>query len=148
MNFSFILCIFILVYFDNTLILFVGIIYFFCDFALIYSGTPRSRDATTSGSGKIVCTFGKPSIINGIRWSLHLQQKPATVHIKQLLLFNGESLKTSNSKYMYDNLCSRADNMADRVFEIGQGLCRKVFGEDAESYDLSYVDIHSQVSKN
>lgn len=38
--------------------------------------------------------------------------------------------------------------MADRVFEIGQGLCRKVFGEDAESYDLSYVDIHSQVSKN
>lgn len=136
-----------LVYFDIIVILFDAIIYFVYDFTLIYSGTPRSREATTSGSGKIVCTFGKTSIINRIRWSRDPQRNPAILHIKQLLLYNGELLETSNSKYMYDKLYNRAENMADRVFEIGQGLCRKVFGEDAETYDLSHVDIHSQVRK-
>ena len=46
---------------------------------------------------------------------------------------------------MFDGLRDKTDIAGDRVFNIGKSLCQKVFGDDAEDYDLAQVDVHSQV---
>lgn len=59
---------------------------------------------------------------------------------------NGECLGMgSNGRYMFDCLREKAEIAGDRVFNIGRGLCQKVFGEDADDYALAQVDVHSQV---
>ncbi|XP_037943678.1 DNA polymerase alpha subunit B-like, partial [Teleopsis dalmanni] len=104
------------------------------------SGTPRTHIAAP-GSGKIVYTFGNPTLINNAKWSSLEQTKIA---IKQLLLYNGEPLSAVNVKYMFDNQREKCEIAGDRVFNIGKNLCRKVFGPDADDYELSPVDVHSQ----
>lgn len=106
------------------------------------SATPRSNLAS-AGSGKVVYTFGNPTLLASTQW--HSTQ-PKQTKIQQLLLHNGESLgsNSSNSKYMLDSLKEKCEIAGDRIFHIGQGLCKKVFGSDSDEYVLSQVDVHSQ----
>ncbi|XP_075153605.1 DNA polymerase alpha subunit B [Haematobia irritans] len=105
-------------------------------------GTPRTHTAA-AGSGKIVYTFGNPSLISNAQWSLITPQPKITV--KQLLQHEGECLGPgTKAKYMFDNLYEKSEIAGDRVFEIGKSLCQKVFGNEAEGYELSQVDMHSQ----
>ncbi|XP_037812195.1 DNA polymerase alpha subunit B [Lucilia sericata] len=104
-------------------------------------GTPRTHTAAP-GSGKVVYTFGNPTLISNTQWSLVTKPK---IHVKQLLQHNGECLgMNSNGRYMFDCLREKAEIAGDRVFNIGRSLCQKVFGEDAEDYALAQVDVHSQ----
>ncbi|XP_004521246.1 DNA polymerase alpha subunit B isoform X1 [Ceratitis capitata] len=104
------------------------------------SGTPRSHTAL-AGSGKIVYTFGNPTLIGTAKWASAKQKK---IDVKQLLRHKGATLDEPKSNYMYDCLRERCDIAADRIFHIGKDLCKKVFGANADDYELSQVDEHSQ----
>nr|XP_036212794.1 DNA polymerase alpha subunit B [Bactrocera oleae] len=104
------------------------------------AGTPRSHSAI-AGSGKIVYTFGNPTLIGTAKWASTQQAK---IQIKQLLCHNGATLDEPKSNYMYDCLREKCDIAADRIFHIGKELCKKVFGANADDYELSQVDKHSQ----
>lgn len=105
------------------------------------AGTPRTHSAI-AGSGKIVYTFGNPTLIGTAKWASTQQAK---IQIKQLLCHNGATLDEPKSNYMYDCLREKCDIAADRIFHIGRELCKKVFGANADDYELSQVDKHSQV---
>lgn len=110
----------------------------------LFRGTPRTHTAAP-GSGKIVYTFGNPTLISNAQWSFTTPQPK--ICVKQLLQHEGTCLGPgTKAKYMFDNLYEKAEIAGDRVFEIGKSLCQKVFGENAEDYDLAPVDMHSQVS--
>uniref|UniRef100_T1GQV8 DNA polymerase alpha subunit B n=1 Tax=Megaselia scalaris TaxID=36166 RepID=T1GQV8_MEGSC len=104
---------------------------------MLGSQTPRTQ---TEGSGKIVYTFGNPSLIKSASWS---SSKPQNIIPKQLIQHEGQTL-TSKTKYMYDNLSERIAIDADKLFEIGQKICKKKFGEDTSLFKLVNVDEVSQ----
>lgn len=119
----------------------IEIFYFSFLFSFKSSGTPRSHTAL-AGSGKIVYTFGNPTLIGTAKWASAKQKK---IDVKQLLRHKGATLDEPKSNYMYDCLRERCDIAADRIFHIGKDLCKKVFGANADDYELSQVDEHSQV---
>uniref|UniRef100_A0A1I8PVD8 DNA polymerase alpha subunit B N-terminal domain-containing protein n=2 Tax=Stomoxys calcitrans TaxID=35570 RepID=A0A1I8PVD8_STOCA len=70
-------------------------------------GTPRTHIAA-AGSGKIVYTFGNPSLITNAHWSLKTPLPRITV--KQLLQHEGTCLGPGTKvKYMFDNLYEKAE---------------------------------------
>lgn len=105
--------------------------------SMLGSQTPRSQN---EGSGKIVYTFGNPSLIKSTTWC---STNPQSITPKQLIQHEGVSL-TTKTKYMYDNLSERTAIDADKIFGIGQKICKKKFGDDGSQFKLVNVDEVSQ----
>lgn len=106
-------------------------------------------------SGKIVYTFGSSALIKTINWSNSKRQAVKIDRYEDNANninhnnFDSDNYLHSEQEYMYDTMLQKSSIAADRLFDIGEDICKKLILDFPNSTEnlfdsLTHVDLSSQ----
>lgn len=103
-------------------------------------------------SGKVVCTFGSTQLIKSIIWQNNNKQPIGIEIFSDLTNSDNAGHLINDNEFMYDTSQQKCLIAGDRIFDIGQEICKKLIKDHPNDYtdelfgNLAHVDVPNQTT--